>query len=143
MLMRMSPTSPRSSRSRALRARDAGLRKISFVTRVFVVGSVTAAGAFTALAAWAQPGRSKTTVTGSAARDRGGRLVVPTTGVTRRSAPGPSSTSPSSSAAPATSPATVAPSTEGNTGGYALAPPTTLPDPGYQYTAPVVVSGAS
>lgn len=49
---------------RALRARDAGLRKVSIVTRVLVAGAVVAAGLFTTLAAWAQPGR--TTVVGSA-----------------------------------------------------------------------------
>jgi hypothetical protein len=137
----------RSSRSRASRARDAGLRKISVVTRVFVVGSIAAAGAFTALAAWAQPGRNKTAVgTGSATRVRGGSLVVPTTvGSSPTSTGGTPDTG-----APSTTPATVAPATDGNgngngngnNGGY-IAPPTTLPDPGYQYTAPVVVSGAS
>ena len=42
----------------ARRLRDVGLHRISVVTRVLVVGSIAAAGAFASLAAWAQPGRS-------------------------------------------------------------------------------------
>src|SRR6185437_16147731 len=52
---------PASSRpDRAVHLRDAGLRKVSAATRALVVGSVAAAGVFSALAAWAQPGRKTT-----------------------------------------------------------------------------------
>lgn len=121
------------SPNRALRARDAGLRKISVATRVLLVGSVAAAGAFAAVAAWAQPGRSK---------------------VIRTAAPNATATVPATT--PATTPATNPPSgsddDQGGGDNY-LAPPATTPvtqDPGYQYVAPdyqapppVVVSGAS
>lgn len=135
----MKSNSHRSTRSRALHARDAGLRRISAVTRVAVIGSVAAAGAFTAIAAWAQPGRSKTVVrTGTAAAGSGlgpqsAATTAPTTSL--------------GSVTPLTDPpTTVAPSSNGGySDGYSLSPPTTLPDPGYgyQYSGPAVVSGAS
>jgi len=131
----MTPRPPRSARARALHARDAGLRRISIVTRVAIAASVVAAGAFTAVAAWAQPGRVKT---------------VPSSGPLggARARPGSGS---SSALAPATtqqtSPATVGPTTapeyDGYSDGVDVAPPTTLPDPGYSYTGPAVVSGQS
>jgi len=136
----MTTPSSRSSRSRALHARDAGLRRVSFLTRVVVVGSVTAAGAFTALAAWAQPGRNRV--------------------LTRSSRQPLSATLPSSGAAPivtptSSNPAAVAPEDDGGDANSptTLAPPTTLPDPGYANggyanggyanSGATVVSGAS
>jgi hypothetical protein len=118
MLRRMPPETSHSSRSRALRARDVGLRRVSVVTRVVVVGSVAAAGVFTAMAAWAQPGRSKT---------------VRTNGAPRVSTP---------ATTPATTPPTAA-SGDNSMGGDGLSPPATPPDPGYQSSGPAVVSGAS
>lgn len=94
---------------RALRTRDAGLRKVSTVTRVLIVGAVAATGLFTTLAAGLQPGRTK--VAGSVGRAR--------------------SASSSSSA------------NAGSGVDANLSPPAALPDPSYQYSAPVVVSGAS
>jgi hypothetical protein len=124
----MPPETSRTSRSRALRARDAGLRRVSVVTRVAVVGSVAAAGIFTAMAAWAQPGRTKTARTNGAGHPTT-RVTVPSTG-----AP-PVST-------PATTPPTSAPG-DASVGSDGLSPPTSLPDPGYQSSGPAVVSGAS
>jgi hypothetical protein len=129
------PTS--ASPRRALRIRDAGLRKISVTTRVLVVGSVAAAGAFASMAAWAQPGR---TVIRTATPNIRHRLR---TGV-------------STPTVPATTPQTSASNADG--AGEALTPPATTPvtapaptqDPGYQSSAPSnqyapapVVSGAS
>ena len=68
--------------------RDLGLRRVSVVTRGLVAVSVAAVGAFSALAAWSHPGRSKTTTTSTPLRRtiRGIRLarhagpaVTPTT----------------------------------------------------------------
>ena len=145
MLRRMSPTSPRSSRSRRRAARDAGLRKISFVTRVFVVGSVAAAGAFTALAG-VGPTRPVEHDGQRVGRRRSRRPAVRADdGRDARVVGGPDVDLARDLRLPATStsPATVAPSTDGNSGGSALAPPTTLPAPVYQYAPPVVISGAS
>ena len=120
--------SAKSVRSRALRARDAGLRRVSFVTRAFVVGSVAAAGAFSTLAAWAQPGHAKTAAAnGSFAPGRSTGSTTPPSGT-------PATNSPTT---------TIAPSDGGGDGGGYVAPPATVPDPGYQYTGPAVVSGAS
>ena len=139
MLVSMPPTAPRSSRSRALRARDAGLRRVSAVTRVAVVGSVAAAGAFTALAAWAQPGHAKAApASGPISGLANGRTSLATTPSTA----GRATESPAT--IPTTSPATAAPvDNGGNVSNSNLAPPDTLPDPGYQYSGPAVVSGAS
>jgi hypothetical protein len=124
--------SPSHSQRGALRARDAGLHRISVATRVLVVGSVAAAGAFASMAAWAQPGRAKAATKQTGLGSVGRR---PTATV------------------PGTTPATVAPQNDGGSG--ALSPPTeapttAAPDPGYQYTPPSyqyspppVVSGAS
>jgi len=142
--------SSRSSKH-ALRARDAGLRKVSVATRVLVVGSIAAAGAFASMAAWAQPGRSKA------------RAANPTTGQTPLSGSGAGlSTATVPATTPATTPATVA-SGDGGSGvdSSNLNPPATVPStqytvpntqytpptyqytpPAYQYTPPVV-SGAS
>jgi hypothetical protein len=136
---------PHSKSKRALHMRDAGLRKISVTTRVLVVGSVAAAGAFASMAAWAQPGRSKVIRT---AAPTGRQLVG--TGAASATVP---------ATVPATAPATLPQSgSYGDDGGYSLAPPATtpatapatVPNPGYQYVAPsyqapqpVVVSGAS
>jgi hypothetical protein len=139
--------SARSSKH-ALWARDAGLRKVSVATRVLVVGSIAASGAFASMAAWAQPGRSKA------------RAANPTTGQTPLSSSGAGL---STATVPATTPAVAAggggddnnnlnppptvPSTQ-------YTPPATVPStqytpptyqytpPAYQYTPPVV-SGAS
>jgi hypothetical protein len=121
--------SPSHSQRGALRARDAGLRKISVATRVLVVGSVAAAGVFASMAAWAQPGRAKaaTNPTGLGSVGRVPTATVP--------------------------PATVAPQNDGGSG--ALSPPTEAPTtaapdsgyqytpPSYQYSPPPAVSGAS
>jgi hypothetical protein len=125
-----SPT-PRSGRSRALHARDAGLRRVSIVTRVAIAASVVAAGAFTAIAASAQPGRPKTATPN---RPLGGGRATPVTV--------PPTSSPAQ--VPGTTPPTLAPDGNGGTnpGDDGLAPPTTLPDPGYS-SGPTVVSGAS
>ena len=132
MLSSMPSPTPRSGRTRALRARDAGLRRVSIVTRVAIAASIAAAGAFTAVAAWAQPGRSKTATVN---RPLGGGQVSPVT---------VPSTDPSLPAVPQTTPPTAAPpGNDGYNSGYSgIAPPDTLPDPGYSQ-APVVVSGAS
>jgi hypothetical protein len=112
------------------------------VTRVAVTGSIAAAAAFTALAAWAQPGHSKVAqANGTTNGQTGGALGSGQTNLT------PSTVAPvagSQATIPDTTPATVAP--VDNSGGVSsanLAPPDTLPDPGYQYSGPAVVSGAS
>jgi hypothetical protein len=139
MWIMRTPTS--NTPKRALRIRDAGLRKISVTTRVLVVGSVAAAGAFASMAAWAQPGRSKVIRTATPAVRRG------------------LGTRASTATAPNTVPATTPPtSASDDDGGDSLTPPSTTPvtapaqtqDPGYQNSAPSyqyspapVVSGAS
>ena len=122
---------------RAQRLRDAGLRKISVTTRVLVVGSVAAAGAFASLAAWAQPGRSKVIRTSAPSARQGpgsgaSTATVPTTPPTAASNDNGNS---ASLAPPATTPAT-APAQNQNPGYQSSAP-------SYQYSPPPVVSGAS
>ncbi|MGO9875797.1 MAG: hypothetical protein ACLPVY_18615 [Acidimicrobiia bacterium] len=110
----MSPSSKRSSMQRALRARDAGLTKISIVTRAMVAGAVAATGLFSTLAAWAQPGRATSVGSSSSQVTAAGSSVQ------------------------------VGGGDDGSAGSDAnLAPPTTLPAPSYQYSGPAVVSGAS
>jgi hypothetical protein len=147
----MSMRTPSSNTpKRALRLRDAGLRKISVTTRVLVVGSVAAAGAFASMAAWAQPGHTKVL-----------RTATPNERPTAR-------TGSATATVPATTPPTAAADdNRGDDGGgddsnsAYLAPPATTPatapatvpvqqDPGYQSSAPSnqyvpapVVSGAS
>jgi hypothetical protein len=130
----ISPRSP-SSRNGRLRARDAGLRRVSVVTRTVVAASVAAAAGFTGVAAWAQPGRAKTV---DPNRTLGAGSTTPaTTPPTSGSDDSPSGT------VPATTPTTFAPvGNDGTNTGDTLAPPDTLPDPGYSYSPPVV-SGAS
>jgi hypothetical protein len=135
----------------ALRARDAGLRKVSVATRALVVGSVAAAGVFASMAAWAQPGRSK--AARAANTNATQTPLVPSGGAGL-----------STATVPTTSPATVAPDTGGSANNADnLNPPATVPTqtpsytppstqytpptyqynpPAYQYTPPVV-SGAS
>ena len=131
------PPATRASVTRAIRSRDRGLRTVSVVTRGLVAVSVGAAGLFSAMAAWAQPGRTQTQ-TSSAARSPGDV-----------STPAAQSATPTPQVAPAP-----AQSETGDDGGAVLAPPATLPNPGYQYTppaptptyqytAPPVVSGAT
>jgi hypothetical protein len=128
--------SPRSrsakSHSGRLHARDAGLRRVSVVTRGAIAVSVAAAAGFTAVAASAQPGHSKTT---NPPRSLGAGGTTPAT------VPPPTS---SPIGSPQTTPTTLAPAgNDGvNPGGDGLAPPDTVPDPGYSYSPPVV-SGAS
>jgi len=111
----VSASSQRSSKQRALRARDAGLSKISITTRALTAAAVAATGAFSMLAAWAQPGRA--TVAGSPSSQVAGTGAnLPAGGQDAGLAAG----------------------SDAN-----LAPPTTLPAPSYQYNAPQVVSGAS
>ena len=107
------------------------------MTRVFVVGSVAGAGMFSVLAAWAQPGRTKTLQSAAATR-----VASPQTGFGTRS----SATVPPSVGSLATTPQTIG--TEGGAAVQPLSPPATVPytapAPAYQYTSPpVVVSGAS
>jgi hypothetical protein len=118
----MPPTSRHSSASRA-RVRDLGLRRVSVVTRGLVAVSVAGVGAFSALAAWSYPGRSKTTNTSSSLRQRSVGFVSPTT-------------------SPLTSPS-VTPTLPASNGTDNLAPPPSAPDPGYQYVPTPVVTGAT
>ena len=119
MLRRMAPASRRST-TQAIRSREIGLRRVSVATRVLVAASITAAGLFSAMAAWAQPGRSKPRL-GSAAGAHRSR-----------------SADQNQSGGPQTYPG-------GNGGddGYPLSPPAARPDPGYGYNNQGVVSGAS
>jgi hypothetical protein len=141
----MPTATSRSSSRRALRVRDAGLRKISLTTRVLVVGSVAAAGAFSSLAAWAQPGRSKTVgAAGSTARPSSGRgagfaPATPPNTVPSTAAPAPSESSGGDDnlAPPATPPVSPPQYTPPQ---YT---PTQYAPPADQYSPPVVVSGAS
>jgi len=112
----VSASSKGSSKQRALRARDAGLSKIAITTRALTVAAVAAAGAFSLLAARAQPGRAKAIV-GSASTQVAGT--------------GPGVLAGGQDAG-------VAAGSDAN-----LAPPTTLPASSYQYNVPQVVSGAS
>jgi hypothetical protein len=143
---------PRRSTHRALRARDAGLRKISYATRALVVGSLAASGGFSALAAWAQPGRTKVLrvaapVVGPGSATRTGGATGPTGGTV------PATTSPTENLSPPETTPTTAPDPNPQypPPTYQYTPPTyqyTPPTyqytpPTYQYTPPVVVSGAS
>jgi hypothetical protein len=123
------------SRSGRLHARDAGLRRVSVVTRGAIAVSVAAAAGFTAVAAAAQPGHSKT-ANPSRSLGAGGAT----------SATVPPATLPATSeplGSPQTTPTTLAPAgNDGINAGDGLAPPDTVPDPGYSYSPPVV-SGAS
>lgn len=143
------PPNQRSSVTRAIRSRDRGLRTVSILTRGLVAVSVGAAGLFSAMAAWAQPGRSKTH-TSAAARSTG-----------NASTPAPQSVNPTPQTLPAQSETgddgggqLGGDGNGGDDGGAVLAPPATLPDPGYQnpppaqiptyqYSPPPVVSGAT
>jgi hypothetical protein len=103
---------------RALHARDAGLARVSIATGVLVAASVVASGMFTALAAWAQPGRTTSGVPGGQAR----------------------------AAASGSSASGYAGSGDGQRGygdDQSLSPPTAPPVPSDQYASPAVVSGAS
>jgi hypothetical protein len=120
-----------------LHARDAGLRRVSIVTRAAIAASVAAAAGFTAVAAWAQPGRTKAV---DPNRELGAGPAIPATDPPTGSHPASSA---SSSGGPATTPTTFAPAgNDGGNPGDTLAPPDTIPDPGYSYSPPVV-SGAS
>jgi len=134
----ISPRTP--SRTGRLRARDAGLRRVSIVTRTVVAASVAAAAGFTAVAAWAQPGRAKTV---DPNRTLGAGSATPATTPPTSGFGGSPATGSPSGTVPVTTPTTLAP--VGNYGantGDTLAPPDTVPDPGYSYSPPVV-SGAS
>ena len=141
MLSGMAPPSSRSS-TRAIRARDAGLARVSMVTRVLVTGSVVATGVFSGLAAWAASGRAKPSRSATA----GPRVASV------------GSLSPGTTPASPTTPPTAADdggSSDGGGSSANLAPPATIPQtvpatmpaPSYQYTVPQynppVVSGAS
>lgn len=171
MLDSMPQPSPRHSTPRAVRARDAGLRRVSALTRVLVVGSVAGAAAFSALAAWAQPGRTKALHTaapqfpvippgtfrsqGFATRSTAGVAAathaavtspqtVATMGAGNVQQLSPPATTPTS--APATTPTTVPATTPATAAPTTPATvPATAPAPSYQYVSPppVVVSGAS
>jgi hypothetical protein len=104
------------------------------VTRAAIVASVAAAAGFTAVAAWAQPGRAKTA---DPNRVLGAGRATPATLPSTGSSPA------SSSGGPVTAPTTFAPvGNDDANPGDTLAPPDTIPDPGYSYSPPVV-SGAS
>ena len=144
-MVTMPPTSRRHP-SHAVRARDAGLRKVKVATRVLVVGSVAAAGAFASMAAWAQPGRSKATpapdptarqsLNGWSPGTTGSTATVPVTTPQSESVQGGGD---DDLAPPATVPATVPAYQDPayQDPGYQNAPPS------YQYTPPVVVSSPS
>lgn len=123
---------------RALRTRDDGLGKVSTVTRVLVVGAVAATGLFATLAALAQPVRASIASAATGQRTGAGGAGTRTRG--RASGIGASSGSANSNPSTAASGSGVG---SGDGSGASLTPPAALPDPGYQYTAPVVVSGAS
>ena len=122
--------------------RDAGLARVSTVTRVFVTGSVVATGVFSGLAAWATSGRAKparlatvgprvaSTGTLSAGTTPTSPITVPAVGDDGGSGGGGGSSA--NLAPPATVPQTA---------------PATVPAPSYQYTVPQynppVVSGGS
>jgi hypothetical protein len=135
----MANASSRSSSHRALRARDAGLRRISLTTRALVVGSVAAAGFFSSLAAWAQPGRSKAVrTTNPVASGQIGLGAGISAGTTPTA---PATTTPASDdggnlSQPASPPVT-APAPAATVPAYQYTPPP------QQYVPPVVVSGAS
>ena len=110
------------------------------VTKVLVAGSVAAAAGFSALAAWAQPGRAKT-VPAAGARSQ----FVPSSPTT--TAP-PVVTAPtrheseSGDGAQRLSPPATVPATIPDT--VPATVPDTVPAPVYQYSPPpMVVSGAS
>ena len=112
----MSPASKRPSTQRAIRAHDAGLRKVTVTTHVLLASAVGATGLFTALAALAQPGRSA--VAGAAATRQALRRAP-----VRHDDGGGGEQE------------------RGTDSG--LTPPAAAPTPDYQYSAPPVVSGAS
>lgn len=119
---------------------------MSVATRVLVVGSVASTALFSALAAWAQPGRSKTLhIAAPRSQVRPGQVArvggFVTRGATNR---------PVTQRTSVTAPQTVG--TQGVSPADQLSPPTTAPDtvpatvpaPFYQDTSPPpVVSGAS
>jgi hypothetical protein len=107
------PPNHRTSVSRAIRSRDRGLRTVSLATRGLIAASVGAAAAFSAIAAWAQPGRTKISHSSSTAR-------------VNRTNPYPQ--------APAQQPVTPPTQASGDddNGGETLTPPTSPPDPGIQ-----------
>jgi hypothetical protein len=109
------------SRSQALRARDRGLQRLTRVTRSLVAVSVGAAGLFSVIAARTQSGNATAVPAGSG---RTPALVRPTAPATL---PTPEFDHPRSDDAPSPN----------------LAPPPTLPAPGYQYDPAPVVSGAT
>jgi hypothetical protein len=115
------PPNQRSSISRAIRSRDRGLRTVSVATRSIIAGSVGAAAVFSAIAAWAQPGRAKTTQS-TAIANRGA--------LTPNAARQP--------VTPPTLPAENRGDDDNNSAGNnaALTPPTSPPDPGGQTIVP-------
>jgi hypothetical protein len=109
------------SRPQALRARDHGLRRLRLATRSLVAVSVGAAGLFSVIAARAQAGNAKAVPASS------GRAPALARPATPAALPAPDFDNPRSDDAPSTN----------------LAPPPTLPAPGYQYDPAPVVSGAT
>ncbi len=107
------PRGPEPSPRRAVLARDAGLRRISKITRWLVGGALGLSGALALLAANAFHGRTVTTP------------AHPTT---------PTSTAPATTTPSTTTPSTPGPSSQ-------IQPPTQAPAP--TPAAPVVVSGGS
>ena len=67
----MPTRSTHASMKRSLRARDAGLSKISVTTRIVLAASLAATGMFTAAAAWAQSGRTHASSSNASARAAG------------------------------------------------------------------------
>ena len=113
----MPSTGGRGPRAQALHARDRGLRRVSIATRSLVAVSVGAVGFFSAVAARGQTGHAK--------------VVRASAGSMRAVAPTP------------TTQFTPAPQFQGSDDSPNLAPPPTLPAPGYQYDPAPVVSGAT
>jgi hypothetical protein len=85
---------------RAAWERDAAVERVSFLTRIAVAGSIALSLAFTALVAWAHPGRAKS-ATGTASIRSTPVSSPPTTSASNGSDDAPA-TLPSSTAAPTT-----------------------------------------
>lgn len=79
---------------RSLRARDAGLTKISVTTRIAVAVSLAATGLFTGAAAWAQSGRAHTSRSNAAAPSAGSSSATNLSPPAALPAPNPGYTAP-------------------------------------------------
>ena len=91
--------------------RDAAVERVSVLTRAAVAGSIALSVAFTALVAWAHPGRAKSATATTRVRATPPASSPRTTSTSNRSDDSPATiTSPTSAAAPTTlAPDTVPP----------------------------------